>query len=248
MGCLGLLEGWKAGEGAARMGRGEAAVSPAGGEVGPGVMLGNQGAPLSSLGKVCNLGSPFSCLLLPLCALLFSPSPVLSGSFSPSLLPGSLSPCFSVSLSLPPLNKSFLPPTSVFLSLFFSIFLLSTPAFLFLSFFLSLSLLSFSLLPLVSPFAPSFLPPPSVSFIHHFCSIGLEWDTSEKGSGQRQESPNFPPEPTPYSAPPCISTLFSLLGAWVCPGVSSATAYFLLPLREVLLDAHWGHGRGRGRP
>lgn len=85
---------------------------------GSGVMLGSQGAPLSSLGKVCNLGNPSaasSCLFTPLSFLLLRS--FLGSFFSPSPLPIFLSPCFLVFLFLPALGKS--PPFS------FSFFLFS---------------------------------------------------------------------------------------------------------------------------
>lgn len=119
---------------------------------GPGAMLGSQGAPLSSLGKVCNLGNPpwppppASCLP----SLFFLSCPT-SGSFFSISFAGvsfSLFSSFSVSSSSP--QK--LPPTP--------------SGFLFLPSSFSPPSLSFSLfspfplspsLPLVFPVAPSFL-------------------------------------------------------------------------------------------
>lgn len=95
------------------------------------------------------------------------------------------------------------------LSVSFSVSLLST-AFLSFSFFPSpFSLFFHSFLPATHfPSCPSSLPPPSVSFIHHFCSISIEQGARERGSVRRQGSPNFPPGPNLCSEIPCISILF----------------------------------------
>lgn len=137
----GAAGGWKVGRRSSRSG------AP-----GSGVMLGIQGTPLSSLGKVCNLGDP---LLLPPASLLpslFSPSCPFSPPFSPSPLRVSFPPYFPVFLSLPALNKTSPPPAFLFLknlpslcpSLSFSLF--SRPPF-----FYSLSL------PLIPPVPHPFI-------------------------------------------------------------------------------------------
>lgn len=162
------------------------------------------GTPLAASSCLC---APFSFLplLSSLCLLFLHP------------LAGSLSPCFPVCLFLLSI-KAFSSPFSFS---FFPIFFLSTPSFLFLSFFPSPFPLFFhsSSLPLIFPVALSFLSPPSVSFMHHFGSIGLEQGARERGSVQRQ-SPAFPPQSNPIPYPPSISPVF-----FPCWGPGSALGF-----------------------
>lgn len=179
-----------------------------GGAPGPGSDAGEPGAPLSSLGKVCNLGSPLSvsscssapCSFLPLVSFF-------RASFSPSPLLVSLSPVFQF-LCLFLLSIKTTPHPLRFVFFFFSGFLFFFfqlpffhPSFSFSVFPISPFLL-FShspSLPLISPVALSLLAPPSVSFILHFCIICPEQHARERVSVQRQDSPKFPAEHNPYS-------------------------------------------------
>lgn len=205
-------------------------------------MLGSQGTPLSSLGKDCNLGNPLSCLLLPLCSLLFSSSCVL-----PRLLFLHLLCWFFQFLCLFLLSiKAFFPAP--------------TPQGFFHLPFLHPSL-SFSLFPL-PPFSFSLILPPCHSFpllphpfyplpqFHLFITFVALALNSMPGRGAlcKDRIPPSSHQSQPlFCTPLNFCPLFSLLGAWVCPGGSSATPYFFWPPGEVLLDAHWGQRRGRGR-
>ena len=104
-------------------------------------------------------------------------------------------------------------------------------------------------LPLISPVALSLLPPPSVSFILHFCIICPEQHARERVSVQRQDSPKFPAEHNPYSTSLFVPAL--LFPSWgpgsaLGRGAIAPPSCFPWPHGEVPEGAHWGHGRGRG--
>lgn len=128
-------------------------ASPTRGEVGSGAVgsrsdVGELGCAPQLSRQSLQLGEPLSCLLLPLCSLLFSSSPVLSSLFF-----------FSISFA----GFLFLPVFQFLCLLLFSIkafFFSPPPVFLFF-FFLS----SFS--PLL-PFSFSLLPPSLLSFFLSF--------------------------------------------------------------------------------
>ena len=163
-------------------------------------MPGSQVCPSALWAKSVTWGTPWLSPLAPLLpALFFLLCPSSGFFFSISLARFSFS-CFPVSLSLPSLHKNYPPPPQVFFLSFFSVFLFSTPPFLFLSFpFPPFSFSHSPCLPLISPVALSLLPPPSVSFILHFCIICPEQQARERVSVQRQDSPKFPAEPNPSS-------------------------------------------------
>lgn len=173
--------------------------------------------PLALWAKSVTWGTPLvasSCVCAP-----FSFLPLLSYLSLLFLHPfaGSLSPCFPVCLFLLSI-KAFSSPLS-----FSPIFFLSTPSFLFFSFFPPPFLLLFhsSSLPLILPISLSFLSPPSVSFIHHFGSIGLEQGARERGSARRQESLSSHHNLTLILyPPPSISTIF-----FPCWGPGSALGF-----------------------
>lgn len=175
---------------------------------GPGATLGSRVRPSALWAKSVTWGTPWavsSCFSAPYSFLLLCPS---SGSFFSISFAGFSFSCFPVSLSLPSLHENCPPPTQVFFLFFHLPFLHPSLSF---SVFLVSPFLLFShssSLPLISPVALSLLPPPSVSFILHFCIICPEQHARERVSVQRQDSPKFPPEPNPYSTSLFIPTLF----------------------------------------
>ena len=144
-----------------------------GGAPGPGSDAGEPGAPLSSLGKVCNLGSPLSvsscssapCSFLPLVSFF-------RASFSPSPLLVSLSPVFQfLCLFLLSIKTTPHPLRFFFFFFRFSFFFFSASFFPPLLFFFCLShfpLSPFLSFPLPATHFPCCPVPsgPSLSFIY----------------------------------------------------------------------------------
>lgn len=181
-------------------------------------MLGSQGAPLSSLGKVRNLGNPSAASSCPFAPFSFLPLLSLLGSFfSTPLCRFLFLPVFQF-LCLPAL-KAFSPAPP---PIFFFFFLLSTPP-CFSLFPSPVSFFSFFILPLCHSFPLSPLPFYPLLQFHLFITFVALGLNSMPGRGARckDKNPLSFHKLNPYSTPPCISTLFSLLGVWVCPRGSS---------------------------